>query len=156
MTGHAATITAEDLSQLKEDLLDFRSIADRLRLAGVHAETESLSGKSEEISKFWEDLEAWDVYLWKIDPQNTLRIRAFIDSAAAALTAADAMYRRWEKLSSHASADYEDEGHKRLIEKHAANSRRRFTDLARETREAAHIAYFLLTKPEVPHVKQPA
>lgn len=156
MTDQAAGITEEDLRALKENLLHIRAVADRFRLAGIQDDPSALSGKKEEVSKLWEEIEAWDVYLWSIDPQNTLRIRAYIDSACAAMTGADAMYRRWEKLSARASDNYEDEGHKRLIEKHCANSRRRFTDLSRETREAAHIAYFLLTRLEVAHVKQPA
>lgn len=155
MTDQATAITDEDIRALKEDLLRIRSLSDGFRLAGIHSDPGALSGKKEDIGKLWEDIEAWDVYLHKVDPQNTLRIRAFIDSANAAMSAADAMYRRWEQLSAHMSADYQDEGHKRLVEKHAANSRRRFTDLSRETREAAHIAHFLLTKTEGPHVKQP-
>ena len=156
MTGHAATITAEDLSQLKEDLLQIRSKTDAMRLAGINEDAVAFSGKQKQVDGLWEHLQEWELYLQKIDPTDTLRISAFVTSSFLAVSAAEHMYARWESLSKALTGTFEDEGHKRLIEKHAANSRRRFTDLAREAREAAHIAYFLLTRPEGAHVEQPA
>jgi hypothetical protein len=156
VTNQVPSIKDEDLRTLKEDLLRIRSLTDGFRLAGIHSNPDALAGKKDEISNLWEDIEGLDVYLWKIDPQNALFIRAFVESANAAMNAASAMYSRWERLSAHLSTEFRDEGHKKLIEKHAANSRRRFTDLSREAREAAHIAHFLLNRPEGPNVKQPA
>ncbi len=153
MTDQTTTLTPEDLTQLKEDLLRIRSIADALRLSGINDEADKFAGKQKTVDAFWEELQSWELHLQKTDPLDTLKIRAFIMSAFLAVSAAEHMYARWESLSKHAQQAFDDEGHKRLIEKHMTNSRRRFTDLAREAREATHIAYFLLARPEVSHVK---
>lgn len=152
MTSSTTTITAEDLLQLKEDLLRIRSHSDALRLAGLSEEPGLFIQQKEKIQSLWEDLQAWDVYLKKIDSADTLGIAPFVSSAFWSISAADNMFARWEALGLDSMRAFEDEGHKRLIEKHFVNSRRRFVDLAREAREAAHIAYFLVNlvkiKPE--------
>lgn len=154
MTDQTTKITPNDVTELKEVLLHVRSTADALRIAGIREEAETFTGKQKTVDGLWEDLQAWEIYLQLNDPLDTLKIRPFISSAFLAISAAEHMYARWESLSKHALHPFEDEGHKRLIEKHLASSRRRFTDLAREVREATHVAYFLLARPEGSHVKQ--
>lgn len=144
MTDNITKITEEDLVHLKEDLLRFRSISDALRLAGLNDTLGAFVQQKETIESLWEDLQAWDIYLQAKDPGDTLGISAFVSSAFWSISAADNMFCRWKALGLDSLQRFEDEGHKRLIEKHFASSRRRFVDLAREAREATHVAYFLI------------
>ena len=153
MTDQQTNITAEDLRELKEDLLHIRSVSDAFRLSGLNDEPDAFAGKQKSVDDLWEIVQAWDLYLTQNDPRDTLKVRAFIKSALFAVSAAEHMYARWDSLRAALLQEFSDEGHKRLIEKHCTNSRKRFTDLARETREAVHIAYFLINHPGGDHVK---
>jgi hypothetical protein len=153
VTDQQTNITAEDLRELKEDLLHIRSVSDAFRLSGLNDKPDAFAGKQKSVDDLWEILQAWDLYLTYNDPGDTLKVRAFIKSALFAISAAEHMYARWESLQAHLLQDFSDEGHKRLIEKHSINSRKRFTDLAREAREAVHIAHFLINHPGGDHVK---
>ncbi len=153
-------ITPKYLVELKEDLLSIRSRSDALRLAGLNDEPGAFAKQKQKIEELWELVTACHCSLQKHDSPDTLGIRPFLASAYWAVCAADNMFHRWQGLGLDSMQTFDDEGHKRLIEKHFANSRRRFVDLMREAREAAHIAYFLinLMKPQpvgAPHAESP-
>jgi hypothetical protein len=75
----------------------------------------------------------------------------FVQSAVLSLQAAEIMMHRLVKLSE-STVVFPDEGHRRLLDKQILMARRRAVDLCRESREACHVAHFLLNKKE-PHVK---
>lgn len=135
-----------EIKSIQEALEDIRARADRLRLAGLVARPDTLAGRSPEISQLRREMTTLSVRVLLFDPDDLLGMHLFVASARHALASAHALYRRWESLTEKQDGKFFDDGHQRVVEKHINNARRRVTDLAREAREAAHIALFLTTR----------
>lgn len=137
----------QDIASLLQHLLGMRNLCEEVRVLCLAESVDNGWEKKREETAAAKAMARHCIAMsHQLFPEQSALLNPFMISAVHALDAASIMFDRQAELSFSKMEDMKDPGHFNCIQKHMNSSRRTIGVLAREAREAAHIAQFLINR----------
>lgn len=146
----------QEIASLLQNLLSVRNLCEEVRvLCLAEGVDNGWEKKREETAAAKTVAVHCTVLSHQLFPEQDALLGPFMISTVHALDAASTMFNRRAGLAHSVPEDMKDPGHWNCIQKHMDSSRRIIGVLAREAREAAHIAQFLINRIDGVHDAKP-
>lgn len=146
----------QEIALLLRNLLSVRGLAEDLRMLCLSESASGWEHKHNAVLSAHEMMQGATEAARRLFPAHQQAVCPFMLSASAALGASGILFSRYDALATTVQGDLVDPGHFRAIQKHSESSRRIIGGLAREAREATHIAQFLINRIDGVHHAKPA